>query len=78
MRMSMDVYYKDENIISYSDTTWWLTGFNPEYLNVSAGDMSAVYTIVFSDPGMFSAFCAANGKYWNCNPMNFSATYRFG
>ena len=78
MRMSMDVYYKDENIISYSDTTWWLTGFNPEYLNVSAGDMSVVYTIVFSDPGMFSAFCAANGKYWNCNPMNFSATYRFG
>ena len=78
MRMSMDVYYKDENIISYSDTTWWLTGFNPEYLNVSAGDMSGVYTIVFSDPGMFSAFCAANGKYWNCNPMNFSATYRFG
>ena len=77
-RMSMDVYYKDENIISYSDTTWWLTGFNPEYLNVSAGDMSVVYTIVFSDPGMFSAFCAANGKYWNCNPMNFSATYRFG
>ena len=78
MCMSMDVYYKDENIISYSDTTWWLTGFNPEYLNVSAGDMSVVYTIVFSDPGMFSAFCAANGKYWNCNPMNFSATYRFG
>ena len=78
MRMSMDVYYKDENIISYSDTTWWLTGFNPEYLNVSAADMSVVYTIVFSDPGMFSAFCGANGKYWNCNPMNFSATYRFG
>ena len=78
MRMSMDVYYQGENIISYSDTTWWLTGFNPEYLNVSAGDMSVVYTIVFSDPGMFSAFCAANGKYWNCNPMNFSATYRFG
>ena len=78
MRMSMDVYYQGENIISYSDTTWWLTGFNPEYLNVSAGDMSVVYTIAFSDPGMFSAFCAANGKYWNCNPMNFSATYRFG
>ena len=78
MRMSMDVYYQGENIISYSDTTWWLTGFNPEYLNVSAGDMSVVYTIVFNDPGMFSVFCAANGKYWNCNPMNFSATYRFG
>ena len=48
MNMSMNIKYRGNTIINYSAYHWWLTGFNPRYLNVNAASLSAVYTIDFS------------------------------
>ena len=77
MNMAMSLNYQGNNIITYSDRTWWLTGFNPQYTNVSPDDMSVIFNIAFDDPGMYYAFSYYNGSTWACNPHNYTATYIF-
>ncbi len=62
--MSMKLYYQGNEIIDYSATTWWLTGFNPAYQNVMASDLTVAYTINFSNPDMLNAFMEQGGKRW--------------
>lgn len=59
MPMSMNLSYKGEDIITYSEKTWWLTGFNPDYRNVLAEELTATFTVDFSEnAGMFESFQA--------------------
>ena len=77
MKMSLTLKYKGKTIISYTSTTWWITGFNPKYINVSASQLTATYTIWFNSRGMFAAFRNTNPKGWIFNSRNLSATYTF-
>ena len=69
MIMSIVVYHKSDRIIGYSpgEKQWWITGFNPDYQNVSASDLSVMYQIRFSDSGMYDAFKAqwGNDSRWS-------------
>ena len=58
MTMSITVYYENSRIIGYSpgEKQWWITGFNPNYQNVNANDLSVMYQIRFNDPQMYEAF----------------------
>ena len=75
--MAMWLSYKGENIITYTNggSQWWCTGFNPAYKNVNAGDLTATFSIRFTDPGMFTAF---RGR-WNGEPgWKFGMLQGFG
>ena len=71
--MAMWLSYKGENIITYTNggDQWWCTGFNPAYLNVSASDLTATFSIRFTNPGMFNAFRDVwDGKSgWACRML---------
>ena len=58
MKMKLKLYYQGNLIIDYapSERQWWITGFNPNYKNVSASDLTAVYTLIFNNDNMFNAF----------------------
>ena len=77
MSMSMTLKYNGRTIISYSSTTWWITGFNPKYINVSASSLTATFTLRFNNSAMFYAFRNSNPKGWSFNLSNWSATYTF-
>ena len=68
MPMQLNLKYKGKTIIDYSATTWWITGFNPDYLNVDANDLTATYTVRFTNSGMYNAFrnqWDRSGSGWN-------------
>ena len=77
--MTMTLAYDNTTIIEYSDTTWWITGFNPNYTNVTADQLTVTFTIDFSSrPGMFRDFysqCADDG--WSFDLKNHLAIYSF-
>ena len=54
--MSMTLQYKGAKIISYSAKTWWITGFNPKYLNVNASDLKVNFTFKFNSDTMYNDF----------------------
>ena len=79
MPMSLSLSLNGNSIINHQQTTWWITGFNSNYLNVQAENLTAIYTIYFRSPGMYNAFSYiwnGNGG-WTCNPNNLSAMLVF-
>ena len=54
MSMTMTVKYNGKTIISYSAATWWITGFNPNYINVRAGNLTVTYVILFRNKQLFT------------------------
>ena len=58
MYMGMVLKYKDKYIISHfpDGDQWWITGFNPDYLNVNAKDLTVTFGFSFNDRGMYFAF----------------------
>ena len=48
------LYYNGKKIISYTPHKgqWWITGFNPNYQNISAESLTASFTILFPSQGM--------------------------
>ena len=57
MPMGLELQYKGERIISMRlEVHWWCTGFNPDYQNVRAEDLTAIFLLAFTDPGMYMAF----------------------
>jgi hypothetical protein len=56
MRMSMLLKCNNQLIISHSEKTWWLTGFNPRYLNIRASDLRVKFTVTFNSKEMYMAF----------------------
>ena len=82
MLMSVNLDYGGENIIQYTTIHWWVTGFNPAYQNVNAGDLTATYTVYFGSrgskgAGMYDAFRESKPVGWTFNDANRSATYIF-
>ena len=77
MQMSLTLSYNGRTIISYSDRTWWITGFNPNYINVSAANLTATYTVWFNSAGMYYAFRNTAPRGWRFNSSRWSATYVF-
>ena len=75
MNMTLKVYYKNRCIISYSKKTWWITGFNPSYMNIKAKDLKVYYTVKFTTRYLFDAFKNCNYKGWTYN--NNCASYSF-
>ena len=47
--MTLDIDYGDGTSSQYSDTTWWITSFNPEHQDARASDLTVTGTIDFSD-----------------------------
>lgn len=56
MSMHLNLQYNGITIVSYSDYTWWITGFNPYYLNVDVDSLKATFSIRFSNRDMYMAF----------------------
>lgn len=57
--MEMWINYEGKTIASYypSELQWWITSFNPDYKNVKAEDLTAMFTVNFSDNrDMYDAF----------------------
>jgi len=77
MKMSLTLKYKGKTIISYSSTTWWITGFNPKYINVSASSLTATFTIWFNDSTMYEAFQQGDTAGWIFYDSSLSAQYVF-
>ncbi len=79
MSMSLSLSYNGTSIINRTQNTWWITGFNPNYLNVQAKDLSATFVINFPNPEMYEAFAGTwnNISGWSCDPSNYSATFSF-
>ena len=80
MPMSMNLSYKGQSIITHSQNTWWITGFNSNYTNVHAHQLTASFTIDFSNnPAMFNSFYSAyaGATGWVFNSATHSASYSF-
>ena len=77
MKMSLTLKYKGKTIISYSSTTWWITGFHPKYINVSASSLTATFTIWFNDSTMYEAFQQGDTAGWIFYDSSLSAQYVF-
>lgn len=78
MPMTIKVYRKNKQIVSYSAKAWWITGFNPYEQDAKASQLSAIYTIDFScNKGMYRAFYNKyrNSSYWSFG--YYKATLRF-
>ncbi len=56
MFMTLELKYNGKQIISHYERTWWITGFNPKYLYVSADELQATYTVTFDDKNMYKKF----------------------
>ncbi|ORX45938.1 hypothetical protein BCR36DRAFT_585408 [Piromyces finnis] len=71
MPMTLKVWKNSKQIIDWTDTHWWITGFNPSYLNNDAKNLTVQFTVQFDikknrndknidvnfSNGMYSAFC---------------------
>ena len=69
MTMYIELRYNGATIISHSDYTWWITGFNPKYQNKSSSSLTAIFTIRFNDPGMYNAFRNSGHMGWKFGLM---------
>ncbi len=77
--MTMSLTYDGSTIIDHSDTTWWITGFNPNYLDVREDQLTATFTVDFSShPGMFYDFSEAykTDSRWAFDPQTYLASFR--
>ena len=82
MTMGMHVYYKKKLIIEYfpDEAQWWITGFNPNYLNVNAYDLVATIGVTFNDYGMYYAFKGqwSDDFRWSFHDYQKLAIFHFG
>ncbi len=77
--------YKGRLIISYAAKTWWLTGFNPKYLNVRADDLKATFVVTFYSYGLYNGFTKGTDEdtkkpvedYWTLRNERKRATFEF-
>ena len=82
MPMSMTLSHNGSESITYAPQTpqWWITSFNSNWLNVQADELTATFTITFTDPNMYRAFYATYGQAggaWSFNCDTYSATLIF-
>ena len=80
--MSLKLSYNGEDIIDYNpiDNQWWITGFNPEYKDVAAGELTATFTVDFTGrESMYHDFYNTWGddERWNFNAQTYTAIFTF-
>ena len=81
MWMAMVVLYKNDRIIEYypNEYQWWITSFNPNYLNVNANDLLVFIGVGFNDSDMYKAFKKNYEKdaRWSFNDLLEMAIIQF-
>ena len=77
MDMSMVLKYKGTKIISYSAKTWWITGFNPKYLDATASNLKVNFTVKFNKRKMYETFRNKYKRKWICNDGTRTVSYTF-
>ena len=79
--MKIQLFYKNKQIISYSSgREWWITGFNPKYLNVKSNKLKTKITLDFSkNREMFNAISKRYTKKrrWTFDSAHCIATLNF-
>ena len=77
--MSMELKYRGKIIISYSEKTWWITGFNPnpKYLDAKASDLNVEFTVEFTKSSLYRSFKNAWRQKWSYNDSKHSVSYSF-
>ena len=81
-KMSMKLYYKNKCIINYhpSNLQWWLTGFNPKYLNVNASKLRVKFVVHFDNhKNIFRSFYRRyrNNRSWKFNYKKYRGVLKF-
>ena len=58
MKMSLRVYYNGNSIIYYApeEKQWWITGFNPNYKNVTTSQLTVTIKVTFNSKTMYNDF----------------------
>lgn len=76
MPMSITITHKTLGTIvnKYSNTTWWITAFNPKHKNVDAADLTAKYSVTFTNAEMYKAFEKTKSAGWTFNSASKTAT----
>ena len=59
---------------NWKNTTWWITAFNPNYKKVLAADLTASYTVTFTNEGMFNEFSKIQRKGWTYDNKSKTAS----
>ena len=59
---------------NWKNTTWWITAFNPNYKKVLAADLTAYYTVTFTNEGMFNEFSKIQRKGWTYDNKSKTAS----
>ena len=83
MKMTLTLKDSDGNvIIDYApdEKQWWITGFNPNYMDIPANQLTAIYGLTFNDKKMYQSFkkkMKLGKKGWTFNDDNYSAQYEF-
>ena len=85
MPMRLTLSYNGAEIINYHPTAeqWWITGFNSNYMRVKACDLTATFSVRFTDQEMYDAFYGTwnnreqDGCRWVFDGTTCTATLRF-
>ena len=92
MHMTLQLQLNGKTIINWDpakdknyawDKVWWVTGFNPYYTNVDAGNLKAIYTVTFNTQAMYDDFYKTWGGVtdpkwkWTFDPKTITATLTF-
>ena len=69
MPMTLTLIHKINGTIvdNWKNTTWWITAFNPNFQKVLANDLTAYYTVKFTNDDMFKEFTKIERKGWSYN-----------
>ena len=85
MPMRLTLSYNGAEIINYHPTAeqWWITGFNSNYMREKACDLTATFSVRFTDQEMYDAFYGTwnnreqDGCRWVFDGTTCTATLRF-
>jgi len=78
--MTLQLSYNGDTIIYYrpSEDQWWITGFNPEFKDVKADELTATFTIDFSQKkDMYDAFIKSRDYLDNMDAWTISKTNKY-
>ncbi|ORX45935.1 hypothetical protein BCR36DRAFT_585407 [Piromyces finnis] len=79
MPMTLTLTHKTKGTIvnqwdNWGKDAWWITAFNPKYRNVKAGDLTAIFTVKFTNTDMYKAFENTKSKGWKFDNSKNIAT----
>jgi len=79
MPMTLTLTHKTKGTIvnnwtNNGENSWWITAFNPKYQNVDATDLTATYTVKFTNSGMYQEFEKTGAAGWTFDSATQTAT----